>query len=233
MSFIFDTLSRIAPGTAFAPPEIPRPRTLRHDGHPMLGGEAHDFLDVLRGGGSDQGDRALSRTEQSFVAGECASTTSGSVVREPGLRRDRRGSASGDRVGDGEAGGGAAEPVACDCVRACARIRGGGKVRHSCSSDRWRRRHGRQVTVVAPFVATGRCLCPISASAPGYRELGAALRTRVTMPAADAGGASGAREPRSSRRGDARRGRRRRRKRLVQGASQICNRARFDVCALA
>src|SRR5699024_6472160 len=30
--------------------------------------------------------------------------------------------------------------------------------RHWCSSDRWRRRRGRQVPLVAPLVSTGRCL---------------------------------------------------------------------------
>src|SRR5699024_9948172 len=54
---------------------------------------------------------------------------------------------------------------------------------------------------------------------------GAALRTRVTMPAATMVAPGG--------RGVGERGRRRRRRRLVQAAAQICKRARFDVRAAA
>ena len=85
-----------------------RPRALRHDGHTMLGGEPHDLLDVLRRGGSDQGDRALSRTEQSFVARM--------RVDDIGVRRQGAGAQARSqvcerrRVEDGDA------VFACDCL---------------------------------------------------------------------------------------------------------------------
>ena len=99
MSFIFDTLSRIAPGTAFAPPEIPDRAPCGTTGTRC---SVANRMTSWTSSAEAALTRAIapSRGQNRASSLECASTTSGSVVREPGLRRDpRSASAAGSKTG--------------------------------------------------------------------------------------------------------------------------------------